>query len=876
MASIAEWIQRIKTAIYGEEVRGAIWQSLQAMNDELTSADVTQIPKNKAAIETLQTDVTNLKSSDAELTDIRVGANGTTYASAGDAVRGQIGDLKSNFKKLNAYNIFDSCPKMKNVTVSGITLTVNGDGTYTFSGTATQDALFNILHKDIPGRNIVPSDFITNNIYHLEYTPANQSLLMQFWMYDANGSYITGVDVSDSGKDIRFVPNANKVVFRFQVLKGTTINTTITPVLYNRQALPNDQLTALTSELKTKNDSLSEQFPKVEHTFKNDGAYNQLLRYCSYPYHFTSSGITYKLEEDYTWTITGTATGTSLLNFVMNTEELPSWIKEGTRLKIVNDTGVVELCVLFYGEDGTYIGGTEASTTRSILIPYGTIKTIIRFIVDEGTTLDISHGSLGIYRDSTNLIRYMNSITNSYCVLVDNVQDSIHINKISGDGTVTIGTSNIYLIQAGDSTRNGTSYVYNTSDNSVTVSSEGATDDNIETTHYSSGGINYHFMMSFTEGGYYTFKSNPSKWLSYDSEVFYQIYRNGVYVERERGLGFTFYAQKDDVWGFRILTAKGYTGAITFRPQLNKGRTLIDYELPKNAVYTSADNGKDIAVESKAVTIQSNGCAYDFVYAKKQSSLKTSVMRPMLSFTDDDTTNCLYVQRYHDVFEDTGVFGTYAVMTGRMTTAKRESGGYRYDDDGALENLLKQYEAEGFGMVLHCFWQNDDVDRTRYFTLAERDIAECRKNMLRGLREYKELGFQNEKLWITPYGVQDEEIQKLAQELGLECVVSMSNNTIITPNYANRWCIPRYSLSMNSNIDYLKEQIRLASVMNGWINLVTHVNSWKENDVGTMTTKVRDVISYAKDWGVEIGTFAQCYNAWKPIMYDYEVKQGIN
>lgn len=58
MASIAEWIQKIKTAIYGEEVRGAIWQSLQAMNDELTSADVTQIPVNKADIANLRTDMT--------------------------------------------------------------------------------------------------------------------------------------------------------------------------------------------------------------------------------------------------------------------------------------------------------------------------------------------------------------------------------------------------------------------------------------------------------------------------------------------------------------------------------------------------------------------------------------------------------------------------------------------------------------------------------------------------------------------------------------------------------------------------------------------------------------------------------------------------
>ena len=64
MASIAEWIEKIKTAIYGEEVRGAIWQSLEAMNTEVEAINVDgdQIQTNKTNIATNTAAITALNS----------------------------------------------------------------------------------------------------------------------------------------------------------------------------------------------------------------------------------------------------------------------------------------------------------------------------------------------------------------------------------------------------------------------------------------------------------------------------------------------------------------------------------------------------------------------------------------------------------------------------------------------------------------------------------------------------------------------------------------------------------------------------------------------------------------------------------------------
>lgn len=73
-----------------------------------TSARTQQDSVLSARMDTFTQLPSGSTSGDAELIDIRVGADGTTYSTAGDAVRGQVSDLKSNLDE-----IYDGTPSNK-------------------------------------------------------------------------------------------------------------------------------------------------------------------------------------------------------------------------------------------------------------------------------------------------------------------------------------------------------------------------------------------------------------------------------------------------------------------------------------------------------------------------------------------------------------------------------------------------------------------------------------------------------------------------------------------------------------------------------------------------------------------------------------------
>lgn len=168
MSNINENLKKIESAVWGKDVRKAIHDSIhdcyedgkagttdliareKIENLENIKADKTEVAVERGRINNLSKMKEGSTTGDAELQDIRIGADGKEYPNAGEAVRGQLSELKGDLDDIqetfNYVKIVDGT-----YTVKGVTIVLNGDNqTITVSGTSTSTGGRDVLYNRSP------------------------------------------------------------------------------------------------------------------------------------------------------------------------------------------------------------------------------------------------------------------------------------------------------------------------------------------------------------------------------------------------------------------------------------------------------------------------------------------------------------------------------------------------------------------------------------------------------------------------------------------------------------------------------------------------------------------------------------------------------
>ena len=111
MATITDYLNKILSAVYGKDVRKAIYDAIHQCYEDGRVGAVDLIARER--INNFTKLPEGSTTGDAELIDIRVGANGVTYETAGEAVRKQIDYINQNFATLETSklicNILEYC-----------------------------------------------------------------------------------------------------------------------------------------------------------------------------------------------------------------------------------------------------------------------------------------------------------------------------------------------------------------------------------------------------------------------------------------------------------------------------------------------------------------------------------------------------------------------------------------------------------------------------------------------------------------------------------------------------------------------------------------------------------------------------------------------
>lgn len=198
------------------------------------AADIVADTNNQIAV--LQARVDNIipegtqTEGNTELLDIRVGAEGVIYDSAGNAVRKQIVNLDNKLStaltdiNVSYYNKNVLKNTLDNTSRNGVTVTKNDDGSYTLTGTATTDTWFFL--DTVNTANI----FRIGDGLSLSGGNNDANVVLYKRLHDDNQSY--GWVENTSGIS-NFIVDENMHFYQLAITvwRGKTVNTIVKPSL---------------------------------------------------------------------------------------------------------------------------------------------------------------------------------------------------------------------------------------------------------------------------------------------------------------------------------------------------------------------------------------------------------------------------------------------------------------------------------------------------------------------------------------------------------------------------------------------------------------------------------------------------------------------
>ena len=227
---------------------------------------------------------------------------------------------------------------------------------------------------------------------------------------------------------------------------------------------------------------------------------------------------------------------------------------------------------------------------------------------------------------------------------------------------------------------------------------------------------------------------------------------------------------------------------------------------------------------------------------------------PICCIIDDDTLTAADMENFATVMENNGIRGTVACLTKRFET---ESG---------LEDKLHDLESRGHQVVLHGYTQATAYRDALAFDDANYKAAE--EDFVKGLSDLLKSGFCDPKYWVTPYGVSQACMQRLAKKWGMKCLVTSAKTDYNgTDGKYTRWELQRSGLNPDDTGTMTYQQLTAladsCAAHNGLLLINTHIYNWTDG-----YDRINDFITHCKNAGFEFMTLGEAWSIWKYV-YDW-------